>query len=153
MLIQEIMATPVVSVEMDDMLYAVKDIFEHLHFHHLPVVENNKLQGIISDRDLLSALSPTLGTLAETEKDLCTLKRRVHQVMSRNPIFLRPDDSIQQAIVLFNTHTFSCLPVVDVNENPVGMVSWRDVLKLLQRPEFAQAFKETTSAQATPSEG
>jgi acetoin utilization protein AcuB len=153
MRIHEIMATPVVSVEMDDMLYAVKDIFEHLHFHHLPVVENNKLQGVLSDRDLLSALSPALGTLAETEKDLRTLKRRVHQVMSRNPVFLRPEDSIQQAIALFNTHSFSCLPVVDFNEHPVGMVSWRDILKLLQRPEVELTFKDTTGAQASPSEG
>jgi len=134
MRIQSIMTTPVVTVEMDDMLYTVKDIFEHLHFHHLPVVDNNCLQGMLSDRDLLKALSPALGTLAETEKDLRTLKRRVHQVMSRDPVFLYPEDGVERAVEIFNTRTFSCIPVVDCAHHLVGMVSWRDILKLLQQP-------------------
>lgn len=134
MRIQNIMTTPVVTVEMDDMLYTVKDIFDHLHFHHLPVVENDCLQGMLSDRDLLKALSPSLGTLAETEKDLRTLKRRVHHIMTRDPVFLSPEDSVERAIKIFNAHTFSCIPVVDRDLHPVGMVSWRDIFKLLRRP-------------------
>lgn len=130
MLIEKIMVSPVVFVEMDDMLSVVQDIFERTHFHHLPVVENNVLKGILSDRDVLRSLSPCLGTLAETEKDLSTLKRRVHQVMSRNPVFLYPGDSVKHAIDIFNTHSFSCLPVVDRAHQPVGMVSWRDIFKL-----------------------
>lgn len=151
MIIQEIMAAPVVSVEMDDMLYVVKDIFEHTQFHHLPVVEEGILKGILSDRDLLKALSPCLGTLAETEKDLRTLKRRVHHIMSRNPIFLHPHDPIERAVDIFNTHTFSCIPVVDYAQRPVGMVSWRDLFKIFKQPEFVQVFKKNTAAQA-PSE-
>ena len=130
--VRDIMSVPVVSVEMDDMLYLVKDIFEQASFHHLPVVDNKVLKGIISDRDLLKALSPHLDTLSETQKDLGTLKIRVHQIMSRDPVSLYADDDISKAISAFNEHAFSCLPVVDQQGAPIGILTWRDILKLFQ---------------------
>jgi acetoin utilization protein AcuB len=69
----EIMSKKVVSVEMDDKLSAVKELFDRLKFHHLLVVESGKLVGVVSDRDLLRALSPKLGTISESEKDAALL--------------------------------------------------------------------------------
>lgn len=53
MSIKSIMSTPVVTVKRDDNLGVVREIFINTKFHHLLVVENNKLYGVISDRDLL----------------------------------------------------------------------------------------------------
>jgi acetoin utilization protein AcuB len=59
----EIMSTRVVTVEFDDSLATVKEIFDSLRFHHLLVVgSDRKLCGVISDRDLLRAISPYVGT-------------------------------------------------------------------------------------------
>lgn len=129
MLVQEMMSVPVVYVEPDDMLSTVNAIFEQTPFHHLPVVENDKIIGVLSDRDLLKALSPALGTWSETQRDLATLKKRVHHIMSRNPVFLSPQATLQEAIQVFNAHAFSCIPIVDEALRPVGMLSWRDIFK------------------------
>jgi acetoin utilization protein AcuB len=51
MLVERIMSKPVVSVTLDDTLRTVKQIFVNAKFHHLLVVENGKLYGVISDRD------------------------------------------------------------------------------------------------------
>ena len=53
MRIKDIMSTKVVTVEFDDTLASVKEIFDTLKFHHLLVVEKNELFGVVSDRDLL----------------------------------------------------------------------------------------------------
>lgn len=127
----DIMTTRVVSVDMDDKLGTVKKLFDCLKFHHLLVVQSGKLFGVVSDRDLLKALSPNLGSKFESEKDVATLDKRVHQIMSRNPISLPPTASVQDAVIIFNTHRISCIPIVNAEDQPVGILSWRDILKSL----------------------
>ena len=129
--VSEIMSAKPVTVEMDDRLGAVKEIFDALRFHHLLVVENDRLFGVLSDRDLLKALSPNLGTAAQTDRDVASLNKRVHQIMTRKPITLHPENSVMEAIQVFNTHRISCIPIVDREQRPVGVLSWRDVLRSL----------------------
>ncbi len=130
--IEQIMTGSIVTIAMDEPLLFAKEIFERTGFHHLLVVENGKLFGVLSDRDLLRAISPNIGTASETEKDLATLNKRAHQVMSRKPITLRKSNHINEAISVFNQHKVSCIPVVEEGGIPVGIVSWRDILRNLK---------------------
>jgi acetoin utilization protein AcuB len=131
MIVQDIMSRRVVTVELDDKISAVKEIFDNLKFHHVLVVEDGVLLGVVSDRDLLKALSPNIGTSTESYKDTATLNKRVHQIMSREPSRLHPEATLLEAINVFNTHTISCIPIVDHADRPVGILSWRDILKAL----------------------
>lgn len=123
------MSAPVVSVEMDDSLKVVKEIFDNTRFHHLLVIESDKLIGVISDRDLLKTLSPDIGTVRETSKDLAILNKKAHQIMTRNPITLGPEAGIHEAVDVFNHNNISCIPIVENNKTPIGILSWRDILK------------------------
>ncbi|MGA2840222.1 MAG: CBS domain-containing protein [Steroidobacteraceae bacterium] len=130
MLLNKIMKTRLATVEMDDKLRVVKDIFDSMGFHHLLVVGDDKtLRGVVSDRDLLRALSPYVGTAAETTRDIASLNKRVHQIMSRQPITLKADGTVDDAIALLLDHRISCVPIVDDQFRPVGIVSWRDILR------------------------
>ena len=130
MLLNKIMKTRLTTVEMDDKLRVVKDIFDSMGFHHLLVVGDDKiLRGVVSDRDLLRALSPYVGTAAETTRDIASLNKRVHQIMSRQPITLKADGTVDDAIALLLDHRISCVPIVDDQFRPVGIVSWRDILR------------------------
>ena len=135
MTLDKIMTARVVTVDMDDRLEVVKEIFDTMNFHHLLVVdEHKKLSGVLSDRDLLRALSPYVGSAAETARDLATLNKRVHQIMSRHPLTLRPHSSVAEAAHLLLENRISCVPIVDGDFMPVGIVSWRDLLKALISP-------------------
>lgn len=129
--VTEIMTTPVVTVEMDDRLETVSHIFENVRFHHLLVVEEDVLVGVLSDRDFLKAVSPNINTQAETARDAFTLMKRVHQIMSRKPISLRANATVNDAVALFKANTISCIPVVDEANKPIGIISWRDILHVL----------------------
>jgi len=132
MSLKGVMTTRLVSVEIDDPLAVVKQIFDSVKFHHLLVVDSDKkLCGVISDRDLLRALSPYIGTLSENARDTATLHKRVHQIMSRQPVTLPPEATVADAVKLFLEHRVSCIPVVGPGFKAVGIVSWRDVLKSL----------------------
>jgi acetoin utilization protein AcuB len=133
--LRAIMSARVVSVELDDTLEIVREIFDSAKFRHLLVIDpGGKLRGVISDRDLLRALSPYVGTPSENARDTATLKRRVHQIMTRQPITLPPEATIADAINLFLEHRISCIPIVDKAFKPVGIVSWRDILKTMAGP-------------------
>lgn len=133
--IQSIMSRRVVTVELDDSLEVVKQIFDQMKFHHLLVVdEEGKLCGVISDRDLLRAVSPFIGSLSEQSRDLATLRKRVHQIMSRKPVTLGPEQGLEEATRALLEHRVSCLPIVDRAFRPIGIVSWRDLLKHLKAP-------------------
>ncbi len=131
MSLEKLMSKTVVTVQMDDSLRAVKEIFDNTHFHHLLVVQSGQLFGVISDRDLLKALSPNIGTAAETAGDVASLNKRVHQIMTRKPVTLVQSAGIFDAIEIFNKHNISCIPIVNDEGKPVGILSWRDILKAL----------------------
>lgn len=127
--VSEIMSKHVVTVEFDDRLSTVKDIFDNAKFHHLLVVEGGKLFGVLSDRDLLKSISPNIGTNRYTPRDLETLNKPVHSVMSRNLITLRETARVEDAIDLFNAHPVSCIPIVGAENQVLGIISWRDIMK------------------------
>tara|TARA_B110000091_G_scaffold193489_1_gene218579 strand:+ start:1323 stop:1736 length:414 start_codon:yes stop_codon:yes gene_type:complete len=126
------MTKSVVTVEMDDSLAVVKNIFDNTSFHHLLVIEHFAVVGIISDRDLLKALSPNIGTAAESVRDAATLNKKVHQIMSRNVISLLPSTPIYQVISTFIQHNISCIPIIDIDGKLVGILTWRDIFRVLE---------------------
>jgi acetoin utilization protein AcuB len=140
MVMRDIMTTRVVTIEMDDRLEVVKEIFDTMNFHHLLVRdEHERLSGVVSDRDLFRALSPYVGSAAETARDLATLNKRVHQIMTRHPITLQPHSTVAEAIHLLLANRISCIPIVDDEFKPVGIVSWRDLLRSLGAEESPSA--------------
>ena len=123
------MTVRVATVEMDDSLEVVRDIFKKVRFHHLLVVDNNKLVGIISDRDVLKAVSPYVGTMSETVRDRATLNKRAHQIMSHHPLTVRSSFPLQEAAQLMLARGVSCLPVTTIGGEILGMLTWKDVLR------------------------
>ncbi|MBU2884416.1 CBS domain-containing protein [Gilvimarinus agarilyticus] len=131
MKVTEFMSSKVVVVEMDDTLKTVQHLFDKTTFHHLLVVDKQQLVGVISDRDLLRALSPNIGTAAETTKDLASLNKKAHQIMTRNPATLTPDAGLPEAVQVFNEQSVSCIPIIDDERHVKGIVSWRDIMRTL----------------------
>ena len=129
MRIDLVMTADIVSVKPDDTLGEVREIFDTHRFHHLLVVEHQRVIGIISDRDLLKHISPFVGKLSERAQDAFTLQRKVHQFMSHSVVTIRPDTDIAQATRLMLENNISCLPVLDEHHRPIGIATWRDILK------------------------
>ncbi len=132
MKISSIMTRRVVTVEMDDSLQIISEIFENVKFHHILVVENQKLAGVISDRDFIRALSPFLDTPSEEHRDI-TLDKKAHQIMNRTPITVDAETSIEEASNLLLENNISCLPVISPQGSVEGIVTWKDILKFYSK--------------------
>jgi acetoin utilization protein AcuB len=127
--IRKIMSDSVVTVGANDSLETIRQIFSHAKFHHLLVVEDDALVGVISDRDLLKVLSPNLDTPAETLEDMATLEKRASEIMSTELVVLDGNATVGDAVDVFNQHLISCIPVVGAANKVLGIVSWRDILR------------------------
>lgn len=126
-----VMSKPVVTITADDKLSKVSSLFREKKLHHLLVVDGKEFVGIVSDRDFFRSISPRAELAVATDAEAATLNKRVHQVMSRHPICVREDQSVDDVMDLFLAHEISCVPVIDAQGLPVGIVSWRDIIKLL----------------------
>ena len=133
MKVSSIMTRGVVTVDMDDSLQTIREILNSFEFHHIPVVDGQKLIGIISDRDLLGELSPFLDTPSQEHRDFAILKKRAHQIMSRILITVNAKTSIEKASNLLMENNISCLPVVSTQDNVEGIVTWKDILRFYMK--------------------
>jgi acetoin utilization protein AcuB len=93
---------------------------------HLPVLEDDRLVGIVSDRDLRSA-TPALGDPARAEALGMIL---IHEVMAREVVTTHPDDPIEEAANAMRERKIGCLPVVE-DDALVGIVTSSDVMEAL----------------------
>ncbi len=86
-------------------------------------IENQKLVGVISDRDLID----------REERDTITLDKKAHEIMSRNLITVDVEASIEKASDLMLENNISCLPVISPQGSVEGIVSWKDILKFYSK--------------------
>ena len=129
MTVETLMSQEIFTVRMDDSIGTIREILRAAQFHHLLVVDGRKLVGILSDRDVLRVIGPYLGTLSETTRDVALLDRRVHQIMTRKPITVSRNTSIETAVALLIENGISCLPVISSDREIEGIVTWRDLLR------------------------
>jgi len=128
--VRDIMTTDLVTIGMDETLEAAKAVFHERRFHHLIVTDGAKPVGVISDRDLLKNLSPFLGTpMAERAQDAETLKKRIHQFMTRKLVSVEPDAPVTEAARAMIHHNVSCLPVIEGGTKLVGIVTRHDLVR------------------------
>lgn len=129
MTIDAVMSREVRAVTPDTALMEIQELLHQHGFRHLLVVEGRRLVGVISDRDVLRAVSPFLDTQTEEPRDVKTLTRPAREIMHPDPITVRPGVRIEEAGKLLLEHTISCLPVVNDDGEIIGVITSRDILR------------------------
>lgn len=136
MIVREIMTKTVVSVSPESSIGAAIQLMKEGHFRRLPVVEDGRLVGIVSDRDLRLATNSPLVLHEKWYSDFLLDTLRVKSCMTANPITATPTTSILEAVRLMRQHKIGGLPIAD-GEALVGIVTTTDVLdfviQLLER--------------------
>jgi len=131
MTIAELMSRRLVCVDLDAPVTRVQELFADHHCHHVLVVERGRLRGVISDRDVLRAVSCFAGSLAEQRRDEATTKTKAHQLMARRIVAILPDATPDEAARVLLENGISCLPVLDDSGHLLGVITWRDLLRAL----------------------
>lgn len=131
MRVEEVMTSPVVTIDPTDHLLSAFNKMKDLHIKHLPVVEDEQLIGIISDRDLLAHATRDSGTYLFP-------RWTVEKVMTKAVFSCDSKDELEKAVQLMLTKNISCLPVVS-NNRVVGIITSRNILQQVQCGEGSEA--------------
>jgi acetoin utilization protein AcuB len=131
MLINRSMTRRVITINEASGILAAREKMLEFKIGALPVLsEDQALVGIVTDRDLRSALPSGLLPPGEIQRQKEALEgRMVKDIMTRDPVTVSPFNTLQDALVLILKTHVSTLPVVDKEKRVVGIISIRDLLR------------------------
>lgn len=105
-------------------------IMKEKKVRRLPVVAHGKLVGIVTEKDLRESPSLKATSLSIFELNYLLAKTPVSEVMTKDPITVTPDTTIEDAAVIMRDNQISGLPVVD-DGKIVGIVTETDIFDML----------------------
>jgi acetoin utilization protein AcuB len=132
MLVSRSMTPKVITVDKEASIFDAQEIMAKHTIRHLPVIDDeNRLIGIVTDRDIRSALPTNLvEVLDDSNKVKDKLKSmKIQDVMTKDPFTISPSDTIQDALLLIQQKRVGAFPVVDDERKLKGILSVRDLLR------------------------
>ena len=126
------MSQPPITVEPSTFPLDAALILRASAIRHLLVVEDGRLAGVLTDRDIQRCAPSRLIPISEEEYNAVFDGTTVNRVMTRAPLTVSPDTPLVTAIGMMQQSRFGCLPVVE-NGALVGMLTRSDLVDALQR--------------------
>jgi CBS domain-containing protein len=154
MKVREVMSTSVRSVKADTKVMEVASLMCLYRFHSLPVVDDNdRLVGVIAEKDLLHSLFPTIEKLiaegmhsVDLDREMGrykeVLEHNVQDLMSKNPISVDPEMHLLRAATVMVKHNFRRIPIAE-HGRLVGMLSLGDVHKAIFHANLTGTLKSS----------
>jgi CBS domain-containing membrane protein len=127
--VERIMQREFATVRSDERLDFVDDVMALGRVRHMPVVDDGKLVGVVSQRDLLAASLSRVLSFDAQERRTFLRSIDVREVMAGRPITVSPATSLADAAALMLRHKIGCLPVVGPGGEAVGLVTETDLLR------------------------
>ena len=126
--VREMMTKEVSTLGRNDTLDLADDVMTLERIRHLPVLDEGRVVGVVSQRDLFrSGLAVALG-YGERAQKMLLKTLRVKEVMSEPAITISPEATAKEAARLMLEHKIGCLPVVE-GHALVGIVTETDILR------------------------
>ncbi len=148
MRVKDLMVTKVFTVEENDLIDRVFFLIYYERIRHLPVVENGKVVGIVSDRDMYKALGPKNNSSAIESAtgtgitELRVIPKKVRHIMRRGVITVNRDTYATEAAAIMADNKIGALPVVDKDNKLVGILTSTDILRVFSKIDKASYTKE-----------
>ena len=138
-IVADVMTREVRTLHEEDNLSEIGAEMDTFGFRHLPVVDGERLIGLVTQRDLLRWSSSRLDVTAAARDRSVQENTFVAAVMNRDVATCAPSTPLAEAARRLVTERIGCLPVVDDEGRLVGIVTEHDLLKelvaVLDRPE------------------
>jgi acetoin utilization protein AcuB len=131
MLVRKWMSPDPLTIQAAGSISEAVHLMKDHHIRHLPVLEGDRLVGIVSDRDL-KEFTPSKATALDVyEVHYLLAKAKITAAVHPNPLRVSPEDSIEKAARLMHESRIGCLPVVDAAGKVVGILAHDDVFAAL----------------------
>lgn len=128
--VTEIMTKELVVLNPTQSLYDAEKLFNRHNIRHIPVVESERIVGVISRSDLLRISYSNLSADEETIETMIYDTYTIPQVMTRVPVTVESDATVKEVAEILSNHSFHSIPVVEEGKL-VGLVTTTDLINYL----------------------
>lgn len=128
--VTEIMTKDLVKLDPTQSLYDAEKLFNKHSIRHIPVVEGDRVVGVISRSDLLRISFADLNENEETVDSVVYDMYTLPQVMTRVPVTVESDTTIKEVAEILSKQSFHSIPVVEQGKL-VGIVTTTDLINYL----------------------
>jgi CBS domain-containing protein len=125
----ELMSRDVLTLREEQDLHHLDEVMRLFKFRHMPVTDDRRLVGLVSQRDVLRISASSLLPGAKEQTDLLARKFRVRDVMIRDVQTVNPGTPLSAAARLLLRDKLGCLPVVDAENVLVGILTESDFVR------------------------
>jgi CBS domain-containing protein len=125
----DLMSPVVITAHPDDKIGTILSNMDKLRFRHLPVVEDGRLVGVVTQKDLLHASSSFLSDQAP-KRDVLIGNAAVRSIMQGEVLTAKESDLLLEVGSLMQEAKVGCLPVVDDAGAVVGILTESDFIRL-----------------------
>lgn len=132
-LVRDLMTSQLTTLKHDASLLDAVLLMRSSGFRHLPVVQEERLVGLLSDRDVMRASPSMFGKISPEEYNRIFETTPVEKVMARDPEAVSPDTPVTEVVKLLYERKFGSVPVVEKDKKLVGIVTTTDLLGLLSK--------------------
>lgn len=127
-LVRDFMTPNPTTMTADQPLLQAVLTMRSLSIRHLPIVQDGKLVGLITDRDVARVSPSILSAVSQDEYNQVFEQTMIQRVMCKRPIGVQPDQPLADAVNLLHENKWGCLPVVE-DEIVVGIITVNDILR------------------------
>lgn len=131
MLVKNWMSKRVITIDANDSMQDAIKLLKEYKIRMLPVTKKDKLVGIVTDRDLKRASASDATTLDIHELLYLIARIKVKEVMTKDPITVPPNFTVEETAEVLMNNRISGVPVVDHSGNIVGIITQADLFRVL----------------------
>lgn len=130
MKVRDFMKTDVISVETKTSILEAQNIMRKKNIKRLPIMDKEKLVGLVTKHMLLEASPSSATSLSVFELNYLLSEMTVDEIMVKNPITIPPDHPVEAVIWLGKKHSVAAFPVVE-DGKLVGIITEHDIAGVL----------------------
>jgi len=131
MLVKNWMSKPAITIDAGASMSDAIKLLKNHNIKMLPVMEKGKLVGIITDRDLKRASASDATSLEIHELLYLITEIKIKKIMTKNPITVPQDYTVEETAEILLKHNISGVPVVDQYRDVVGTITQNDLFRIL----------------------
>ena len=129
--VREIMMGSPVALKPQDTLDLANDVMSLGRIRHIPVVDDGRLVGLLSERDLMGAATSHVFGLKQKSKSALLKTVPIKDVMKKKVFTVKPDTPIKDAAHIMKEKKIGCVPVM-TDSHLVGLVTTTDILRYVE---------------------
>ena len=126
--IEELMTTNPRTLSPEHSLAQLRDLMRKEHIRHVPIVEDGRLVGLVTERDALGAMDSLLDTPDDDKRRQSEAMVKISEFMTRDPKCIRFDNLAGEALRILRENKIDQIPVIDEDRKPIGLLDVQDLL-------------------------